>query len=435
MDVITYGILKNKLDTSNREMMRSKNLYNTIFERGFISSTTGLPIPEVTMTGMRTRDFIDISEQTGNIILQRVDLEGVISITGVYAYDNNKNYIKKLALSVIKNDGEVWQTAKLTSDMKFIKVAFRISEDKTSMDFETYVNSMNFQVEYGVVPTEYEPYGLKIKKEKYEGLKDIKALSMNDELLDNPLNVIKETPGYTRIFKTIGCIGDSVTKGYVAHSSGGMDFIDYSFPAYLEKICGNKVYNWGVSGATSKSWLEGYKGSTAHIECFDGNHKCDAYIIGLGGNDGSKNNNVPVGSLEDIKADYNNNPNTFYGNMDKIIRKVKEIQPKAKIFLTTYLIYDLNRIPPYEDATRILATKYENCYLLDLHIYGEKHCDDCDYSDNHHKNALGYLKKAHMIATYIDWVVRNNKADFMNVQFIGTDYEIKTMKILTDGRS
>ena len=96
MDVVTYGILKNKLDTSNREMMRSKNLYNTIFERGYISSTTGLPIPEVSMTGMRTRDFIDISEQTGNIILQRVDLEGVISLTGAYAYDNNKNYIKKL---------------------------------------------------------------------------------------------------------------------------------------------------------------------------------------------------------------------------------------------------------------------------------------------------------------------------------------------------
>lgn len=419
-----YFIKINKLDTSNREMTRSKNLYNTIFERGFISSDTGLPIPEVTMTGMRTRDFIDITEQTGNISLQRVDLEGVISITGAYAYDNDKNYIKKLTLSVIKNDGEVWQTAKLTSDMKFIKVAFRISEDKTSMDFETYVNSMNFQVEYGLIPSGYEEYTLKIKKEKYEGLKDIKALSMNDELLDNPLNVIKETAGYTRMFKTIGCIGDSVAKGYVTTSVGGVDLVDYSFPSYLEKICGNKVYNWGVSGATSKSWLEGYNGSTAHIECFDGNHKCDAYIIGLGGNDG-KNNDVPVGSLDDIKENYNDNPNTFYGNMDKIIRKIKEIQPKAKIFLTTYLIYDLSRILPYEGATRILATKYENCYLLDLHLYGEKYYDDYDYSDGHHKNALGYLKKAHIIATYIDWVIKNNKSDFMNVQFIGTDYEIK----------
>lgn len=416
-----YFIKINKLDTSNREMTRSKNLYNTIFERGFISSTTGLPIPEVTMTGMRTRDFIDITEQTGNVSLQRVDLEGVISITGAYAYDNDKNYIKKLTLSVIKNDGEVWQTAKLTSDMKFIKVAFRISEDKTSMDFETYVNSMNFQVEYGLIPSGYEEYTLKIKKEKYEGLKDIKALSMNDELLDNPLNVIKETAGYTRMFKTIGCIGDSVTKGYVTSSSGGVDLVDYSYPTYLERICGNKVYNWGVSGATSKSWLE----STEASDCYSGNYNCDAYIISLGGNDGSKNYNVPVGSLDDIKENYNDNPNTFYGNMDKIIRKIKEIQPKAKIFLTTYLIYDLSRIPPYEEATRILATKYENCYLLDLHLYGEKYYDDYDYSDGHHKNALGYLKKAHIIATYIDWVIKNNKSDFMNVQFIGTDYDVK----------
>ena len=111
--------------------------------------------------------------------------------------------------------------------------------------------------------------------------------------------------------------------------------------------------------------------------------------------------------------------------MDKIIRKIKEVQPKARIFLTTYLIYALSRILPYEEATRILATKYENCYLLDLHLYGEKHCNDYDYSDSHHKNALGYLKKAHIIATYIDWVIKNNKSDFMNVQFIRTDYEIK----------
>ena len=424
MDIVTYGCLKNKLDTSNREMMRSKNLCNTIFERGFISSGTGLPIPDGTSKGMRTRDFIEIVEQSENVILQRTDLDGVISASNVLAYDKDKMFIKKLTTNKISAPGKICYYVNLTSDMKFIKVALKISEDKTSMDFETYVNSMNFQVEYGVVPTEYEPYGLKIKKEKYEGLKDIKALSMNDELLDNPLNVIKETAGYTRIFNSIGCIGDSVTKGYVTSSSGGVDLVDYSFPSYLEKICGNKVYNWGVSGATSKSWLEGHKGSTAHIECFDGNHKCDAYIIGLGANDG-KNNGVPVGSLDDIKENYNDNPNTFYGNMDKIIRKIKEIQPKAKIFLTTYLIYDLSRILPYEKATRILTTKYKDCYLLDLHLYGEKYYDDYDYSDGHHKNALGYLKKAHIIATYIDWVIRNNKADFMNVQFIGTDYEIK----------
>ena len=247
--------------------------------------------------------------------------------------------------------------------------------------------------------------------------------SSKDDSLDEPLKVIKETPGYTRIFNSIGCIGDSVTKGYCGTKPTGKDFTLYSFPTYLERICGNKVYNWGVSGATSKSWLEGYKGSTAHIECFDGNHKCDAYIIGLGGNDGIKGK--VLGSLEDIKDDYNDNPDTFYGNMDKIIRKIKEVQPKAKIFLTTYLIYDFSKIEPFEDAIRILSTKYENCYLLDLHLYGEKYYDDFEYSDKVHQNALGYLRKAYMIVTYIDWIINENKADFMDVQFIGTSYEVK----------
>lgn len=571
------------------ELTESKNLFNTYFEDGSINSSSGMPTPNTNIKYARTVDFIEVA-WIGDLAFQYIkDVDCPILSTFVFAYNANKEFISILAKNnILTNNSNVYCNITVNADIRYLKLVFRISDDKVDTDYVSYINSMKFQLEYGLTATEYKPYMLELKEEKkinslenklnsivditkntknfynskfehgainlttgtkitsnnyirtdlistnnnsnvtlsiyfktqiinsitiaeydidknfisilstssvssdtdkavvtvqtsdntnyillccyvnkaitqdeaitimnesqiqleysdkatdYEKCKmfikkenvesllelenDIKVLSMNSNTDIDPLKTIKETPGYTRMFKTIGCIGDSVTKGYVTSSSGGVDLVDYSYPTYLERICGNKVYNWGVSGATSKSWLKGYKGSTAHIECFDGNHKCDAYIIGLGGNDGSKNNNVPVGSLEDIKADYNDNPNTFYGNMDKIIRKIKEVQPKAKIFLTTYLIYKLSRIPPYEEATRILATKYENCYLLDLHLYGEKHCDDFDYSDTHHKNALGYLKKAHIIATYIDWVIKNNKSDFMNVQFIGTDYEIK----------
>lgn len=417
--------LNNKLSSIVDITNNTKNFFNSLFEKGAINLTTGT---KITSNNYIRTDLISTNNNS-NVTLSVYFKTQIINSITIAEYDIDKNFISILSTSSVSSDSKAVVTVQTSDNTNYILLCCYVNKAITQDEAITIMNESQIQLEYSDKATDYEKCKMFIKKENVESLleleNDIKVLSMNSNTDIDPLKVIKETPGYTRMFKTIGCIGDSVTKGYVTSSSGGVDLVDYSYPTYLERICGNKVYNWGVSGATSKSWLEGYKGSTAHIECFDGNHKCDAYIIGLGGNDGSKNNNVPVGSLEDIKADYNDNPNTFYGNMDKIIRKIKEIQPKAKIFLTTYLIYKLSRIPPYEEATRILATKYENCYLLDLHLYGEKHCDDFDYSDTHHKNALGYLKKAHMIATYIDWVVRNNKADFMNVQFIGTDYEIK----------
>ena len=417
--------LNNKLNSIVDITKHTKNFYNSKFEHGAINLATGT---KITSNNYIRTDLISTNNNS-NVTLSVYFKTQIINSITIAEYDIDKNFISILSTSSVSSDTDKAVVTVQTSDnTNYILLCCYVNKAITQDEAITIMNESQIQLEYSDKATGYEKCKMFIKKENVESLleleNDIKVLSMNSNTDIDPLKVIKETPGYARMFKTIGCIGDSVTKGYVTSSSGGVDLVDYSFPSYLEKICGNKVYNWGVSGATSKSWLEGYKGSTAHIECFDGNHKCDAYIIGLGGNDG-KNNDVPVGSLDDIKENYNDNPNTFYGNMDKIIRKIKEIQPKAKIFLTTYLIYKLSRIPPYEEATRILATKYDNCYLLDLHLYGEKHCNDYDYSDSHHQNALGYLKKAHMIATYIDWVVRNNKADFMNVQFISTDYELK----------
>ena len=426
-------ILEHKIAKLETLTEASRNIYNTQFETGAIQINTGTKI--ILDDYIRT-DLISVDSDKDMIFSVNYDISGNFPSKTTYiyiaSYDENKNFIEMLdkTTNVITEDTSKKATIafKTSKTAKYIIFTMKMNESITAAEGIDFFNNNQVQVEYGTVSTNYVPCGAKIPKENIKDIEiiedKIKLIANETTDVTNPLAIVKETAGLTRIFNTIACIGDSVTKGYVTSSSGGVDLVDYSFPSYLEKICGNKVYNWGVSGATSKSWLEGYKGSTAHIECFDGNHKCDAYIIGLGGNDG-KNNDVPVGSLDDIKENYNDNPNTFYGNMDKIIRKIKEIQPKAKIFLTTYLIYKLSRIPPYEEATRILATKYENCYLLDLHLYGEKHCDDFDYSDTHHKNALGYLKKAHMIATYIDWVIKNNKSDFISVQFIGTDYEIK----------
>ena len=187
MDIETYAILKNKLDTSNRKIMRSKNLFNTIFERGFLSSGTGLPIPDSPSgVGVRTRDFIEVAEEAENITFQRVDLDSVISASIVLAYDKDKKFIKKLNFNLIKVPGKVCYNVALTSDVRFLKVASVISKDKTEIDFETYANSMNFQVECGLEATEYEPYKLLVKKECVESLEElIKRVEELEALVKN----------------------------------------------------------------------------------------------------------------------------------------------------------------------------------------------------------------------------------------------------------
>lgn len=419
--------LENKLNSIVDITKNTKNFYDGSFEKGAINLANGTKT--VSDTFIRTNFIATNNNSYVTLSIYNVK-KSILPINSVRIaeYDADKNFISILSTSYVSSETDKAVVTVQTSDTaKYLLLCCEVSSSSTQDEAITFLNEAKIQLEYSQEATDYEECKKIVKKENVESLDDLEksidTLSMNNNTDSDPLKVIKETPGYTRIFNSIGCIGDSVTKGYVGTSTVSKDFVDYSFPSYLEKICGNKVYNWGVSGATTGMWLEGYKGSTAHIECFDGNHKCDAYIIGLGGNDGIKGK--VLGSLDDIKADYNDNPDTFYGNMDKIIRKVKEVQPKAKIFLTTYLIFNSTVVPPFEEAIRELSTKYENCYLLDLHLYGERHCNEFDYSDSVHQNAIGYLKKAHMIATYIDWVVRDNKADFMNVQFIGTDYEIK----------
>lgn len=415
--------LENKLKNIVGITKNTKNFYDGTFEAGAINLANGTKT--VSDSFART-DFIATNNNsyvTLSIYNVKKSILPVRSIR-IAEYDTNKKFISILSTSYMSSETDKAVVTVQTSDTaKYLLLCCEVSSSSTQDEAITFLNQAKIQLEHNTEATDYEECKMFIKKENVESFDDLEksidTLSMNNNTDIDPLKVIKETPGYTRIFNSIGCIGDSVTKGYVGTSTVGKDFVDYSFPTYLERICGNKVYNFGKSGATSGSWLVSEEAS----DCFSGNCNCDAYIIGLGGNDGIKGK--VLGSLDDIKADYNDNPDTFYGNMDKIIRKIKEVQPKAKIFLTTYLIYESTVIPPFEDAIRELSTKYENCYLLDLHLYGERHCNEFDYSDSVHQNAIGYLKKAHMIATYIDCVVKNNKADFMNVQFIGTDYEIK----------
>lgn len=243
---------------------------------------------------------------------------------------------------------------------------------------------------------------------------------------ENPLAYIRRDAGLLSVFHTVGCIGDSLSSGACAYKESGVvqygDFKQFSWGQCLARLTGNTYYNFSQGGLSSRSWLA----STHATDCFDGNHKCDAYYIGLGQND--KNNSIPVGTTADIDLeDYTQNADTYCGNMGKIIQKVQELQPKAPIFVF------IDPAPPssdqsYNDVIPDIVDLFDNVWIIDLKTYAKAMFTEGSYIigsqyRSGHYSAVGYQEIAYVIATYTDWIIRNNLSAFKQVEFIGTSYE------------
>lgn len=249
------------------------------------------------------------------------------------------------------------------------------------------------------------------------------ALAVN--LPENPLEHIRENPGLLAVFRHVGCIGDSLASGEAVYrkedgSSGGRDLFEFSWGQYLARMTGNTYYNWSRGGLRCDTFLT----SSMAAECFDGEHKCEAYIIGLGQNE--RNKSYPVGTAADINLeDYEQNAATYYGNYGKIILKIKEVQPKAKIFVLTDPLSAVEAAG-YNAAVREISTMFDNVYLVDLFTYGSALYSSgflVQQKRGGHFNAVGYYLCALIIATYIDWIMKKYPEEFREVEFIGTDYK------------
>lgn len=183
MDVLTYGILKNKLDIEKdridnldnstlnlQTVVKSKNLFDGHFEKGYLSILDGSLINVMKNKCARTKYFIAIDDSIENVTIQRVDEQNLINNTLVLAYDFERKFIKKLNLKRFSIDNKLCHNIALTNDVKYIKVAFIIPNDKIGDDYLDYFNSINFQIENGLEATEYEPHKLFVKKERVETL-------------------------------------------------------------------------------------------------------------------------------------------------------------------------------------------------------------------------------------------------------------------------
>lgn len=133
---------------------------------------------------------------------------------------------------------------------------------------------------------------------------------MQGEENEKPLDRIVTDGGFCSIFRTIACIGDSLSSGeFESVKFDGTkeyhDFFEYSWGQFLARSCGNVVYNFSHGGITAKEYMESYADKMGF---WDRNKLAQAYIIALGVNDIAKGE---IGSVSDVcKEDHTKNAPT-----------------------------------------------------------------------------------------------------------------------------
>ncbi len=258
---------------------------------------------------------------------------------------------------------------------------------------------------------------------------------------EKPLDVLKDDGGFCSIFRTIGCVGDSLSSGeFESLTKDGVrsyhDMYEYSWGQYMARAIGSKVYNFSRGGMSAKWYCENFAEENGF---WDFDKRCQAYIFALGVNDISKilAGDIELGSIEDVDKCYlGNNKNTFAGYYAKIIQRLKTNQPQAKFFLMTIPRSDntTEERDKLEDKHRELLYKmaelFENTYVLDFRQYAPLY--DAEFRKNFfmsgHMTPTGYVLTAKMVMSYIDYIIRNNPADFAEVGFIGTPWVNVTVK-------
>lgn len=257
-------------------------------------------------------------------------------------------------------------------------------------------------------------------------------MKLNEFLSDpteRPLDRMVSDGGFCGIFRTIGCIGDSLASGEFESldeqgNKGYHDLYDYSWGQYLARMCGSRAINFSRGGMTAKEFWSSF-GDTCG--CWNRDNACQAYIIALGVND---QKGIATGSAADIDVEHPENCNdTFAGYLGRIIMRLKSMQPKARFFLVTRPneVTDAERSAHIANHQRLmyeLAELFDYTYVIDLKEYGPVY--DGEFKKNFflggHMSATGYLLTARMFASYIDYIIRHNPEDFTQIGFVGTNF-------------
>lgn len=246
---------------------------------------------------------------------------------------------------------------------------------------------------------------------------------------EKPLDNIVSDGGFCGIFKTITCVGDSLSAGeFESYDTAGKrsfnDMHEYSWGQFLGQMAGCKVQVFARGGMTAKEYMDSYAEANNY---WDEEKATQAYIIALGLND-VINKKMPVGSVADVdfinRTDFGE---SFAGYFGALVFRLKKISPDAKFFFMTMPISHGENFEKAEikdahaDFLYRFAERLTNAYVIDLRKYAPVY--DKEFESNFflggHMNPCGYMLTAKMVVSYIDYIIRHNMKDFKEVAFIG----------------
>lgn len=374
-------------------------------------------------------DYISVVRNTLKTVNSKLDEYGTLDYTSFPLsngyYDANgrivpHDYIKYTSLINLK-----------LFPIKEINLYGRTSNVSTVVYFDfqkKYIsNEMHGTLTQLTIPENAEYYAFSIEGKynilTFENLTKNVALFVDDNVqkkVDIPLGTILTDGGFTKIFRTIGVVGDSLSSGEMAYGDATdesttkyVDMYEYSWIQYMARYCGSTAHNFSRGGLSTRTFFS----DSSYTKMMDSAYKCQAYFIALGHND--YNQGVPIGSSADIHIDNPDaNADTYYGNYAKIISKIKTVSPKAKIFCIGMKHKGFKQ---YNDVIEYMQTIFDNVYFLNMNKYNSNYESWEDTQG--HGNAMGYLNYSYQISSYVDWIIKNNRDDFKYVQFINTDKE------------
>ena len=145
---------------------------------------------------------------------------------------------------------------------------------------------------------------------------------------------------------------------------------EYSWGQFIARQIGAKVYNFSRGGMTAIEYVKSFADAN---DMWSEEKLAQTYIVALGCND-LLGMNQTVGSVDDLRDDYTENPDTFAGWYGKVIQRYMKMQPRAKFFLMTMVRggdadYDA-KVAAQAKLMRDIAAKFDNTYVIDLEKYG-----------------------------------------------------------------
>lgn len=245
-----------------------------------------------------------------------------------------------------------------------------------------------------------------------------------DLLLTDNNTVIPNYANFSA-FKRFGTIGDSLSTGTYSNEAGEtVEHLEKSWGTHIANKCDNQCLTLGFGGATTTRWIDGVSWHENNLaKALLPENECDAYIICMGYNDNNVNTTsggVELGSMADIDADnVDNNAVSYYGNMDKICRKLHSTFPKAKIFVLNNPYYNTNKAESYNVALKEVCDRLagNSVYLIDMYSrYNKIYRKLAGDREGNHFHPQLYQYMGMLIATAISDYMKDNYTEFKYIE-------------------